>query len=112
MDTQRVRATRALHVIAHFLQIPIGFIVTQLFWVAWLVAGILTHWNNQWFLAFTLFLAILAIAMSSVILVAGHYSEQAIHAKLDALLIHLPDAPSEVAGIEKGITNAEEGNEQ
>jgi len=94
-------ATRALHAIAHFLQQPLGFIATQAFWVAWLVVGMLTHWSSEWLLVFTLVLSILAIAMSSVILVAGHYSEQAIHKKLDALLIHLSEAPSEMAGIEK-----------
>lgn len=65
-------------------------------------------------LALTLFLSILALAITAAILYVGERREavtkkrdEAMHQKLDALLRAVPDAPNALAGIEQEIADAQ-----
>lgn len=92
--------TRYIHLIAKWMQGITGFLVVQGFWAASIFLGFLFHWPDQYVLALTLVLSVLAIAMSSVILVAGRTSEEAIQVKLDTLVAAIPEADNAVIGLE------------
>ncbi len=102
--------TRIIHAIASWCQTTAGFLAINLSWLLWIAAGVLVGFNDTFMLYLTLFLSVLAIVLTTSILVTqreeneeAKRKDEAMHAKLDALLVHLPDAPSEMAGIEKGV---------